>query len=191
VVKALLRLHRAIRALQPDLISTHLGRADIYTPWVKRRIPQMTTHHSVKQNAGRLTLLGYRLSDKRVAWRTGVSQACNDSFLAEGFLRSPHSVIPNPVDPARLVPALSRAQFRSQHGWSDSDLVLATVGRLIPVKNHHALLKAFALLKQAEFPKLRLVVAGEGPLRAELEAQAEAAAARIRALQLEAVVFQQ
>jgi sugar transferase (PEP-CTERM/EpsH1 system associated) len=50
-------------------------------------------------------------------------------------------------------------------------LVLGTVGRLDPVKNHSSLLAAVASLA-ARFPDLRLTLVGDGPLRASLEAQA-------------------
>jgi len=174
VFGALLGLRKAIRELKPDLISTHLGRADIYTPWVKGKVLQITTHHSVKQNAGRLTKAGYRLSDRRVAVRTGVSQACNDSFLLDGFLRTPHSVIYNPVDPARLVPHLTRAAFRQAQGLTEDDRVLAVVGRLIPAKGHEFLLQALKLLPSKGYSDLKVIFAGEGPLRAELEARVAA-----------------
>jgi glycosyltransferase involved in cell wall biosynthesis len=171
VVRALLRLHRAIGDLHPDLISTHLGRADIYTPWVKGHVPQLTTHHSVRQNAGRLTNWGYRLSDRRVAWRTGVSQACNDSYLEHGFLRSPHSVIPNPVEPARLVPRATRDSFKTGLRGTGEGPLLAAVGRLIPLKNHEALLHALVIVRASGFPQASLVIAGDGPLGASLKAR--------------------
>jgi sugar transferase (PEP-CTERM/EpsH1 system associated) len=53
----------------------------------------------------------------------------------------------------------------------DSVLTIGTIGRLDPVKNHRALLDAFASLR-GQFPRLRLIVVGDGPLRSELEAQA-------------------
>jgi glycosyltransferase involved in cell wall biosynthesis len=51
----------------------------------------------------------------------------------------------------------------------DSPLVLF-VGNLLPVKNPHLLLQAFAQLP----PNARLVLAGKGPMRAELETAATA-----------------
>jgi sugar transferase (PEP-CTERM/EpsH1 system associated) len=50
-------------------------------------------------------------------------------------------------------------------------LSLGTVGRLDPVKNHAALLTAFAGLGQ-RFPRLRLTIVGDGPLKATLRTQA-------------------
>ncbi len=51
----------------------------------------------------------------------------------------------------------------------NSDLVLGVAGRLIPLKDIGNLLRAAAAL-QAEFPLLRIEIAGSGPERANLEA---------------------
>jgi glycosyltransferase involved in cell wall biosynthesis len=169
VFRALIRLKRKIRDLKPDLISTHLGRADVYTPWVKGKIPLITTHHNVRQNHGRATNGGYFISDHRVAWRTGVSRAVNESFLANGFLKTPHSVIFNPVNPDRLVPDRSRTELLKVWGWNDPIRLLVSVARLAPAKGYPDLLEALFLLKASGRSDLRLAIAGEGPLRGELE----------------------
>lgn len=52
-------------------------------------------------------------------------------------------------------------------------VTLGSVGRLDPVKNHSALLKAFASL-QRHVPSLRLTIVGDGPLRGSLEAEVRA-----------------
>ena len=164
---ALWALGPAIRRIGPNLISTHLGRADVYVPWVKGRIPQVSTFHSVRKNASRITQWGWKVSDGLVAHRTGVSQACLDSFYADGFLHSPHSVIYNPIDAARLVPKRTAAEVRTFFGWDPSVRLLVAVGRLVPLKGHYDLVKAFARLAPQN-PDLRLVIAGEGPLSLQL-----------------------
>jgi sugar transferase (PEP-CTERM/EpsH1 system associated) len=61
---------------------------------------------------------------------------------------------------------------------ADGAFVIGAVGRLQDVKNHAGLIDAFARLR-ARVPdqKLRLVLVGDGPLRARLEAQAAASGA--------------
>jgi glycosyltransferase involved in cell wall biosynthesis/peptidoglycan/xylan/chitin deacetylase (PgdA/CDA1 family) len=51
------------------------------------------------------------------------------------------------------------------------EFVFGTVGRLVPVKDHHTLLVAFALLR-ARFPFCRLEILGGGELQPELERRA-------------------
>lgn len=168
-LRALRALGPAIRRIAPDIIHTHLGRADVYTPWVKGSIPMVSTFHSVRRNSGRLTQWGWKISDGQVTHRTGVSQACLDSVYADGFLHSPHSVIYNPVDRNRLIPQRGRDAVLNQLGWNSSVRLLLAVGRLVPVKGHAALIAAFADLAPRQ-PDLRLVIAGDGPLKEELEA---------------------
>jgi len=166
--RALRALGPAIRRIAPDVIHTHLGRADVYTPWVKGTVPMVSTFHSVRRNSGRLTQWGWKVSDRMVAHRTGVSQACLDSVYADGYLTSPHSVIYNPVDASRLVPRRHREAVLASFGWDPSVRLLLAVGRLVPVKGHTALVAAFAQLAPGQ-PDLRLVIAGDGPLKDELE----------------------
>jgi glycosyltransferase involved in cell wall biosynthesis len=54
----------------------------------------------------------------------------------------------------------------------DGPLHIIGVGGLIPVKRHKLLLKAFALVRE-HIPRARLTIAGDGPLRAPLERQAD------------------
>jgi glycosyltransferase involved in cell wall biosynthesis len=56
-------------------------------------------------------------------------------------------------------------------GFDAGDPVLLVMARLEPQKGHSVLLKALPAIR-AEFPRVRLVCAGEGSLRAGLEAEA-------------------
>jgi glycosyltransferase involved in cell wall biosynthesis len=98
-----------------------------------------------------------------------VSQACNDSFLNDGFLKTPHSVVSNPVDPERLVVRRTRAELLRTWGWNEPVCLLVAVARLAPQKGYPDLIEAMARLKSSGHSDLRLVVAGDGPLRSELE----------------------
>ena len=61
-----------------------------------------------------------------------------------------------------------RAKWRNEYGFDDDDIVFANIGRLTLQKNQRFLLQAFAGLHTAE-PKSKLVVAGDGELRKELQ----------------------
>jgi glycosyltransferase involved in cell wall biosynthesis len=78
------------------------------------------------------------------------------------------SVIENGVDFDRYRPnAERRRRTRSELGWQDSFVWLA-VGRLERAKNYPSLISAFRdVLRQSPFSKL--VIAGDGRLRAEIE----------------------
>jgi glycosyltransferase involved in cell wall biosynthesis len=67
-------------------------------------------------------------------------------------------------DPTRRAPAA----FREAAGIDDDDPVIVFVGRLEPQKGHSVLLDAMPAIRGA-FPNVKLICAGEGSLRAELD----------------------
>jgi glycosyltransferase involved in cell wall biosynthesis len=69
-------------------------------------------------------------------------------------------------DPSRPAPA----GLRESLGISGDDPVVVMVGRLEPQKGHRVLLDAMPAVRE-RFPRVKLICAGEGALRAELEAQ--------------------
>ena len=72
-----------------------------------------------------------------------------------------------------------RRRLRHDLGFTESEFVIGTIGRLDPVKNQALLIDAFADLRQrvaGARDRLRLVIVGDGPLRGDLQtrvAQAE------------------
>jgi glycosyltransferase involved in cell wall biosynthesis len=85
-------------------------------------------------------------------------------------------VIPLGVDLDRFVaPAAgdTRDAVRAELGLPADAPVVFTAGRLVPIKRYDLLLAAFARVVAAE-PRAHLVIAGDGELRAALEAEARA-----------------
>lgn len=99
---------------------------------------------------------------------TFVSKAMEAEFA--GFLGLPPdrlATVYNPVPVARLQ---AMAQERPQHGWlrDKTTPVIVAAGRLQPQKDFAMLLRAFAIV--AARSPARLVIYGEGPERAGLQA---------------------
>lgn len=65
---------------------------------------------------------------------------------------------------------LNRSNARKQLYLNDQDIVVGTIGRLVPVKGHIQLVKAANLLKE-KFPSLKIIIVGEGRERANLESE--------------------
>jgi glycosyltransferase involved in cell wall biosynthesis len=65
---------------------------------------------------------------------------------------------------------LFASKTRADLGYPTDDIVLATVGRLVPRKAVHELL---AIVRDVPNPKIRLVIIGDGPERPKLEALAK------------------
>ena len=76
-----------------------------------------------------------------------------------------------------------RRLVRRHLGFQDSDLVVGAIGRLAPQKGLIYLIRAFPLILRS-VPQAHLVIAGSGPLEAELKAEARRTGAdnRIRFL---------
>ncbi len=79
------------------------------------------------------------------------------------------TVIPNGVDTERFRPPRDRAEERRALGWDPDEVCLIAVGRLVPVKDHALLIRAFARATRGVKGRPRLYVAGDGPLKNELE----------------------
>jgi glycosyltransferase involved in cell wall biosynthesis len=65
----------------------------------------------------------------------------------------------------------ARARARHLLGLGEDDRVIGCVGRLVELKNHRALVDLMPELAR-EFPNLRLVLVGDGPMRQHLEQRA-------------------
>jgi glycosyltransferase involved in cell wall biosynthesis len=128
-----------------------------------RRVPLLAHLHSPYPLRSRCTL-----GLHQVSLAVGVSQACIDGLLEDGVSPERVRVIPNGVDAARLE-AQVEAGFRTRLGYGPEHFVIAQIGSLIRRKGVDVLLGAFRQLYQSH-PGARLILAGDGPDRAQLEA---------------------
>ncbi|MGB8634010.1 MAG: glycosyltransferase family 1 protein [Rhodanobacteraceae bacterium] len=79
-------------------------------------------------------------------------------------------VLPRCGDTALFSPARRDPALRRQWGCEGSDLAVICVGRIAAEKNLDLLLRAFETL-QSWIPGARLILVGDGPLRARLQAE--------------------
>jgi glycosyltransferase involved in cell wall biosynthesis len=99
---------------------------------------------------------------------TSISVATKQALVDYEFI-SPHriSVIYNGLTPPRPNPSLA-TDLRKQLGMKKSSVVMGTIARLDPIKNHPLLIRAFTEV-QKRFSDVRLVIVGDGETRQELE----------------------
>ena len=71
------------------------------------------------------------------------------------------------VDLIHFSPARRSAELRASWGAGPDDVVVLHVGRMAAEKNYPLLFRAFAAMQSAN-PRIRCVLAGEGPLKAQL-----------------------
>jgi glycosyltransferase involved in cell wall biosynthesis len=75
------------------------------------------------------------------------------------------------LGPYRAVGSDEIATLRAQLGATRDTVLVGSVGRLVEQKDYPTQLRAFAIAARSE-PRLRMVLAGDGPLRKDIEAQA-------------------
>ncbi len=151
-----------LRAFVPDVVHVHEPFAPSTTLWTifATRAPLVGTFHSGAEPARLYDVLGpvFRRLARRLAARIAVSEAAAE--VARRRLGGRFEVIPNAVDVERFEVATA------------ADLGPGTkilfVGRLDERKGFAIAVRAFAELAPAR-PDLRLVAAGDGPERVEIE----------------------
>ncbi len=119
--------------------------------------------HTVVQN------LVWRRVDRVLAVSQQLASRMAD---VTGFPLSRIHVLPNGLDVSRFDRG-DAATARMLLGLRAESFVIGTVGRLVPVKDQDSLIAAVAIARAA-LPNLELVIVGDGPLRSQLTARAEA-----------------
>jgi glycosyltransferase involved in cell wall biosynthesis len=101
-----------------------------------------------------------------------LSSAIYREAVAGGVPAPKIVVIPSGIDSAGYPHVQDKELFRRKHGFASEDLLILTVGALVPHKDQATFLRAAALVAPA-FPQAKFLLAGEGPLRKELEGLAQ------------------
>ena len=181
-VASLIGLRRLVGQLKPDITVSFLTRSNVASavaaigrnhPWIISERTNTAAHlgigpRSVISKA--LVRLSYRRAHRVIAVSGGVAANLEENFRVRS---ASIDVVHNPVD-VEGIRAAAQAQIPIE---IDGPFVLA-VGRLIPSKNYRMLLCAFA----SSGLDGRLIIAGEGPERADLEKLANELGVRKRVL---------
>ena len=124
--------------------------------------------YSAHYGAGWLTwaILAYLCRFHNRTQQTMVpTEALRGELAARGF--HDVTVVGRGVATVRFDPARRDARLRATWGAAAEDPVVLSVGRLAPEKNRDVLLAAFHRIRQ-QVPRARLVVVGDGQLRAHV-----------------------
>lgn len=164
------RLWRSVRGIRPDVIHTHLYRADIAGGWIGRlhRTIVVASIHNLDletkyRRIRRLVLDVYKRANRVVA----ISEAVRIQLLDDGLAPDRVTTIHYGLDTAAW-PEVKRS------GLSSDPVSLGCVGRLSHQKGYDVLLDALSLAR-ANMPPFRLTIVGhddEG-IRPELVRRAE------------------
>lgn len=175
------RLRAAIAERQPDVVHSHLVHADTYALPAARLAGVktiVTTRHNDDRFRERLPMRALNGALWR-QWAGGIviSRALHDFVTRyEGASPAQLRVIPYGMDYIAPNPdEQSRARQALLHACQlpDDALLVGIAARLVPQKGLAHALHAWPELLHA-VPQAHLVIAGDGPLRAELESETDA-----------------
>ncbi|MBB5374220.1 glycosyltransferase [Acidocella aromatica] len=165
---------RLLKGRSPALIHAHFGVEGVYALPVAKRlgVPLVTTFHGFDATLSTAALLAspayahYALGRQRLA-RYGQMFLCASDFIRErllgmGFPAERTRVHYIGVDCGAIIPRAPEEEA----------LEILHVARLVEVKGTEYLIRAFALAAP-QHPNARLVIIGDGPLRAKLEKLAQ------------------
>jgi len=163
------RLRALVSGIQPAAVNSHLWTANLWTriALFGTTVPVIVTEHS--RDTWKAS--HYRLIDRLLSRRTkklvAVSNDTAEFYKSDIKISSSLvCVINNGVDTKRYA-AGDGAALKKQ--WApNNELLLGTVGRMVPAKNHMRILDMAALLKD-QLSAFKLVLVGDGELRAEIE----------------------
>jgi glycosyltransferase involved in cell wall biosynthesis len=161
------RLHEIIATWKPDVLFTHTSDVAIVAAWARPKVPAAEVIHWYWDTSSGSAL--------RESWRRAVSRWAFSRNGRRGILVAPHLLedssrylgcaagrfrcVENGVDLERFV-------FVPREGTEAPRIVI--VGALNAFKRLDLGLRAFAHLRK-ELPGARLVLAGDGPMRHDLE----------------------
>lgn len=172
-LRTVLKLNRLLNHWQPQLVQAHGSEALRYAaasaisrkrPIVYRKIGILAPW--AREGPRRR---GHGILARRAARVVAVAEAVRQEAL--DLLRVPPLkvvTIPSGVDPRRLVPSLSRTEMRSRLGVAADARVVLFLGALTWEKDPLAAIDVFARAAELS-PASALIIAGDGPLRGEVE----------------------
>jgi glycosyltransferase involved in cell wall biosynthesis len=182
-IRALLALRSRMRTRQPLVVHTHMAKAGALGRIAARQagVPVVvhTFHGHVIEGyfSGPVSRAIVETERRLARWTDAliaVSPAVRDDLLGLGVGRSEQwRVIPLGLDLDPLLSSkIEQTEARIRLGLPREGPMVGIVGRLVPIKDHATFISAMERVA-SERPDIQVVVAGDGELRKELEAQAQ------------------
>jgi glycosyltransferase involved in cell wall biosynthesis len=180
--RALAELRSIVRRFRPDLVHTHTAKAGFLgrsAALLALRPPPVLVHtfhgHVLEGYFGPAKSRLYRRLERALARHTdrlvGVSRQTIEDLIRLGIApREKFSVIPLglELEPFADIKPASEDALRAELGVRDDRMLLAYVGRIVPIKRVDLLLRAFARA-YASGVHAHLAIVGDGEARPEFE----------------------
>lgn len=157
-------LLRYLQRMRPDILHASIAEANFHALLVAglAKVPVVIAEETGMPSHGALARLAFSWLYRRASTVVGVTQAVCD------YVRDMDRA---PAERVRLVYNCANPKYfpeARRQPTPDVPRRLLAVGRLVEVKNHERLIEAFHGVVRT-LPDARLSIAGEGPLRPQLE----------------------
>jgi len=180
-LKLINQLAREMREFRPHIVHSHTAKAGVIARVAANlsRIDSKLVHtfhgHLLKGYFSPMMLTGLVQTERVLAKRTDVlitvGSKVRDELVEAGIgSKDQYEIIPPGVAPVDIN---DRKLARRSLSLSNSDFVVLFLGRLTRIKRVDRLLDAVALAV-AEVPEIKVLIAGDGELRGQLEDTARA-----------------
>ncbi|HMM50378.1 MAG TPA: glycosyltransferase [Burkholderiaceae bacterium] len=163
------RLARTIRSERPAIVHLHSRRgADLWggvAAWLAGA-PCVLSRRVDNPEPRWLVAIKYRLFDRVIA----ISEGIRNVLVSEGVAPERVRCVRSAVDANPWLQPVDRAAFLREFGLQADACVIGMIAQLIPRKGHRHLIAAIDALRR-DFPALRVLLFGQGPLHGELDAE--------------------
>jgi sugar transferase (PEP-CTERM/EpsH1 system associated) len=175
------KVREALRQLRPDVVHTHQIGALLYSgPAAKELHVPLVVHTEHGNQIARSRAMDKKMRTRLLWWVAGrhaarffcVSEDIADEVKVYGSVASRKvRVVANGIDTDRFRFREGSEDIRESLGIPDGVPVIGTIGRLNEVKCQDLLIRSFARVRE-RYGDARLLIVGDGPRRAGLEALA-------------------
>jgi len=173
MAQALAAARRFVHEWQPDIVNSHMFHANMFARVLSRVTelpPLICAAHSFSEG-GRLRMMLYRLTNRWCTLTTQVSETSRVEMIRAGAVTSDRvRVMYNGIDTEKFQPnATLRERTRAELGIYACTRIVLNIGRLAAEKAQISLVDAFQRMDRST--PTHLLIAGDGPQRAALEAR--------------------
>lgn len=168
-----IELAKYLRSMKVDIVQSHLSYANILSAMAGRLagIPVAATLHTsnYKNQYYRPVVFKAEMAMLRLLSTSVIAVANAVADVYRPFLgKKMPEVIPNPVSEIPRLAEPERLLIRNRYLPRPDAMLMISVGRLTAPKGYLDLIEAFGLIRE-EFPDARLIIAGRGEEKENLE----------------------
>jgi glycosyltransferase involved in cell wall biosynthesis len=174
------KIRSILEELRPDVVHTHQVTALFYLAPISRKLMPVLVHTEHNNQLRRYRTTRERLTYLAMLFAAGprADRIFAVSDDARESIRRTHIIsanklftVPNGINLERFQPDSNHAaELRATLGIPPDSIVFGNIGRLNEMKRPDILVKVFAKLI-SDFPDIRLLMVGDGPLMSELRNQ--------------------